>query len=75
MDFTQFRTRAIPYFISSNMMSISTLYFKFSTVLIHYVSDDSALLSMNRMFTISSQVHNYNSHSLPLVIFRGNTLD
>lgn len=74
MDFAQFRTHTIPYFISS-MMSLSTLYFKFSTVLMHDVSDDSALLSMNGMFTLLGQVHNYNSYSLPLVIFRRNTLD
>ena len=41
----------------------TTLYFKLSSVLIRDVSNDSAPPSINDMFTLSSQVHNYNTRS------------
>ena len=43
--------------------SWTTLYFKLSSVLIRDVSNDSAPPSINDMFTLSSQVHNYNTRS------------
>ena len=44
-------------------MPVSMLYFKLSSALMRDVSYDSALPSVNGMFTLSSQVHNYNTRS------------
>ena len=41
---------------------MSTLYFKISFILMHDVSN-SAPPSINGIFTLSSQVHNYNTRS------------
>ena len=46
-------------------MPMSTLYFKISSILMHDVSNDSAPPSINGIFTLSSQVHNYNTRSSP----------
>lgn len=40
-NFVHFRNYAIPYFISSNIMPISMLYFKLPSVLMHDVSNNS----------------------------------
>ena len=63
MNFAKFRTHAIPYFVSYNIMPISMLYFKLSSALMRDVSYDSAPPIINGMFTLSSQVHNYNTRS------------
>ena len=42
MNFTQYQTHPIPYFISSNKMWISMLYFKLSSILILDVSNNPA---------------------------------
>ena len=63
MNFAKFRTHAIPYFISSNIILISMPFFKLSAVLTRDVSNDSAPPSINDISTLSSQVHNYNTRS------------
>ena len=63
MNFAQSRTHAIPYFISSNIMSISMLYFKLSSILMLDVSNNSAPPSISDMFIPTGQVHKYNTRS------------
>ena len=66
----------IPYFISSNILQISILYFKLPSVPMRDVSNDSAPPTINGKFTLSSQIHHYTTPDpLLLVIFLGNTLD
>ena len=63
MNFAQSRTHAIPYFISSNIMPISMLYFKLSSILMLDVSNNSAPPSISDMFIPTDQVHKYNTRS------------
>ena len=63
MNFAQSRTHAIPYFISSNIMPISMLYFKLSSILMLDVSNNSAPPSISDMFIPTGQVHKYNTRS------------
>ena len=78
MNFTQYQTHPIPYFISSNKMWISMLYFKLSSILILDVSNNPAPSNISDMATPKSQViccNYYNTDPLQLVIFIANTLD
>ena len=63
MKFAQSRTHAIPYFISSNIMPISMLFFKLSSILMLDVSINSAPPSISDMFIPTGQVHKYNTRS------------
>lgn len=63
MNFAQSRTHAIPYFISSNIMPISMVYLKLSSVLMLDVSNNSASPSISDMFIPTGQVHKYNTRS------------
>ena len=63
MNFAQPRIHAIPYFVSSNIMPISMLYFKLSSILMLDVSNNSAPPSLSDMFTPTDQVHKYNTRS------------
>ena len=51
MNFAQPWIHAIPYFVSSNIMPISMLYFKLSPILMLDVSNNSAPPSISDMFT------------------------
>jgi len=53
----------IPYLISSNIMPISMLYFKLSSVPMRDISNDSAPPTINGKFISSSQVQHYNTRS------------
>ena len=79
MNSTQYQTHPIPYFISSNKMWISMLYFKLSSILILDVSNNPAPSNISDMATTTSQViccnNYYNTDPLQLVIFIANTLD
>ena len=72
MNFTQYQTHPIPYFISSNKMWISMLYFKLSSILMLDVSNNSAPSNISDMFTPTSQViccnNYYITDPLQLVI-------
>ena len=63
MNFAQPQIHAIPYFVFSNIMSISMLYFKLSSILMLDVSNNSAPPSISDMFTPTGQVHKYNTRS------------
>ena len=60
MNFAQSRTHAIPYFISSNIMPISMLYFKLSSMLMLDVYSTPPSIAM---FIPTGQVHKYNTQS------------
>ena len=63
MNFAQPRINAILYFVSSNIMPISMLYFKLSSILMLDVSNNSAPPSISDVFTPTGQVHKYNGRS------------
>ena len=60
--FLTFRTRAIPYFAQSNILPISMLYFKLSSILMLDITTNSAPQNICNLFTSTQDIHQYNTN-------------
>ena len=63
IHFAPFRSHAIPYFINSNIVPITLLYFKLSATLMHDIFNDSAPPNISDLFTLTKNVHHYKTRS------------
>ena len=63
INFLPFRTHAIPYFAQSNILPITMLYFKFSSILMFYITTNSAPQNICNLFTLTQDIHQYNARS------------
>ena len=55
-----FRTHAIPYFAQSNILPITMLYFKLSSILMLDITTNSAPQNICNLFTSTQDIHQYN---------------
>ena len=63
MNFANYNSHAVPYFISANVMPINMLYVKLSSLLMHDVHNNLIPFNLSGMFTLSYQIHNHNTRS------------
>ena len=63
INFLPFRTHAIPYFAQSNILPITMLYFKLSSILMFDITTNSAPQNICNLFTFTQDIHQYNTRS------------
>ena len=63
MNFANYNSHAVPYFISANVMPINMLYVKLSSLLMRVVHNNLIPFNLSGMFTLSHQIHNHNTRS------------
>lgn len=64
MYFGHYTANAIPYFLSSKILRLNTLYFKSVAILMHDISSRNlAPQNILRLFNTNDQVHAYNTKS------------
>ena len=61
--FLPFRTHAIPYFAQSNILPITMLYFKLSSILMLDITTNSAPHNICNLFTFTQDIHQHNTRS------------
>ena len=61
--FLPFRTHAIPYFAKSNILPITMLYFKLSSILMLDITTNSAPKNICNLFISTQDIHQYNTRS------------
>ena len=61
--FLPFRTHAIPYFAQSNILPITMLYFKLSSILMLDITTNSAPKNICNLFISTQDIHQYNTRS------------
>ena len=68
VNFANFSSHAVPYFVSSKVLPIYLLYYKLTSLLMLDVHSNSLQSSFSDIFTRTHQMHNYNTRSSPLAI-------
>ena len=63
INFAPFRSHAVPYFLHSNIMPITMLYFKLSSVLMFDVYNNTAPHNILHLFIPTQQIHSYSTRS------------
>ena len=63
IHFAPFRSHAIPYFVQSNTIPITMLYFKHLSILMHDVSNNLAPKNISNCFTLNQNIHQYSTRS------------
>ena len=66
MSFSDSRAQAIPLFVRSAVLSLNMLYFKFSDILMHDISNKRAPSRISELFVRSNMIHShYTRFSAP----------
>ena len=63
INFLPSRTHAIPYFAQSNILPITMLYFKLSSISMFDITTNSAPQNICNLFTFTQDIHQYNTRS------------
>ena len=63
INLAPFRSHAVPYFLHSDIMPITMLYFKLSSVLMFDVNNNTATHNILHLFIPTQQIHSYNTRS------------
>ena len=63
MNFADFSSHAVPYFVSSKVLPINLLYYKLTSLLMLDVHNNSVPFTLSGIFTRTHQTHNYNTRS------------
>ena len=63
INFLPFRMHAIPYFGQSNVLPITMLYFKLSSILMLDITTNSAPQNIWHLFACTQDIHQYNTRS------------
>ena len=63
MNFGQYTSHAIPFFISAKVLPIDMLYFKSVAILMHDVYNNLTTLNFFNLFTSLHEVHKYNTRA------------
>ena len=63
INFAPFRSHAVPYFLHSNIIPITMLYFKLSPMLLFDVYNSIAPQNISHLFTPTQQIHSYSTRS------------
>ena len=61
--FAPFHSHAVPYFLHSNIMPITMLFFKLSSKLMFDVYNNTAPHNISNLFIPTQQIHSYSTHS------------
>ena len=61
INFAPFRSHAVPYFLHSNIMPITMLYFKLSSMLMFDVYNNTASHNISHLFIPTQQIHSYST--------------
>ena len=61
MNFGQYTSHAIPFFISANVLPVNMLYFKSVSMLMHDIYNNKAPANISNLFTSVSDVNKYNT--------------
>ena len=61
INFAPFRSHAVPYFLHSNIMPITMLYFKLSSMLMFDFYNNTAPHNISHLFTSTQQIHSYST--------------
>ena len=66
MYFSDRRAHAIPLFVRSGVLPLNMLYFKYSAILMHDISNNQAPFKISELFVRSNMIHShYTSFSAP----------
>ena len=63
INFAPFRSHAVPYFLHSNIMPITMLYFKLRSMLMFDVYNNTAPHNISHLFIPTQQIHSYSTRS------------
>ena len=63
MFFGDYKSHAIPFFISSNLLPLDLLYFKSVAILMHDVFNNLSPPQITNLFNFQSNIHPYNTRS------------
>ena len=63
INFAPFRSHAVPHFLHSNIMPITMLCFKLSSVLMFDVYNNTAPHNISHLFIPTQQIHSYSTRS------------
>ena len=63
INFAPFHSHAVPYFLHSNIMPITMLYFELSSMLMFDVYNNIAPQNISHLFTPTQQIHSYSTRS------------
>ena len=63
MNFANFSSHAVPYFVSSKVLPKNLLYYKLTSLLMLDVHNNSVPSTLSDMFTRTHCMHNYNKRS------------
>jgi len=63
MFFCDYKTHAIPLFISSSLLPLDLLYFKSVAILMHDVSNNTSPPQIRNLFDYQRSIHSYNTRS------------
>ena len=63
INFAPFRSHAVPYFLHSNIMPITMLYFKLSSILMFDVYNNTAPHNISHLFIPTQKIHSYSTRS------------
>ena len=76
MFFGDYKSHAIPFFISSNLLPLDLLYFKSVAILMHDVFNNLSPPEITNTFNFQSNIHPYNRQDLRQEVTSScNTLD
>ena len=59
--FGDYKSHAIPFFSSSNILPVEMLYFKSVSILMHDVHNNLAPLHISNLLTYTHDIHDYNT--------------
>ena len=63
MFFGDYKSHAVPFFISSNLLPLDLLYFKSVAILMHDVFNNLSPPQITNIFNFQSNIHPYNTRS------------
>ena len=63
MFFCDYKTHAVPFFISSSLLSLDLLYFKPVAILMHDVSNNTSSPQISNLFNYQHNIHSHNTRS------------
>ena len=63
MFFGDYKSHAVPFFISSNLLPLDLLYFKSVAILMHDVFNNLSAPQITNIFNFQSNIHPYNTRS------------
>ena len=61
MNFGDYTSHAVPYFISANILPIDMLYFKSVSMLMYEIYNGNSPLTILSMFSLTRDVSSYNT--------------